>query len=123
MCLKMASGRITEGQQAFLPPWLVASSGSYVNYFEKDGKRISHIINPLEGAPVETDIVGTTVIDNSCMIADAWATACMVMEVGKALDIAQSEDFGLMIIREESGDSLEVISNNSFKKYLVNEDR
>ena len=101
----------------------VASSGSYVNYFEKDGKRISHIINPLEGAPVETDIVGTTVIDNSCMIADAWATACMVMEVGKALDIAQSEDFGLMIIREESGDSLEVISNNSFKKYLVNEDR
>ena len=101
----------------------VASSGSYVNYFEKDGKRISHVINPLKGAPVETDTVATTVIDKSCMTADAWATACMVLDVAKALDIARSENIGLMIIREESEDALEVISNNSFKKYLVNEDR
>jgi thiamine biosynthesis lipoprotein len=101
----------------------VASSGSYVNYFEKDGKKISHVINPLKGAPVETDTVATTVIGKSCMTADAWATACMVLDVAKALDIARSEDIGLMIIREESKDALEVISNNSFKKYLVNEDR
>ena len=101
----------------------VASSGSYVNYFEKDGKRISHVINPLKGAPVETDTVATTVIDKSCMTADAWATACMVLDVAKALDIARSENIGLMIIREESEDALEVISNNSFKKYLVNENR
>ena len=109
--------------KVYLDNEAVASSGSYVNYFEKDGKRISHVINPLKGAPVETDIVGTTVIDKSCMTADAWATACMVMDVAKALDIARSEDIGLMIIREESEDALEVISNNSFKKYLVNEDR
>ena len=109
--------------KVYLDNEAIASSGSYVNYFEKDGKRISHVINPLKGAPVETDIVGTTVIDKSCMTADAWATACMVMDVAKALDIARSEDIGLMIIREESEDALEVISNNSFKKYLVNEDR
>ena len=59
----------------------VASSGSYVNYFEKDGKRISHVINPLKGAPVETDTVATTVIGKSCMAADAWATACMVLSL------------------------------------------
>ena len=94
-----------------------------MNYFEKDGKKISHVINPLKGAPVETDTVATTVIGKSCMTADAWATACMVLDVAKALDIARSEDIGLMIIREESKDALEVISNNSFKKYLVNEDR
>ncbi|HBU38052.1 MAG TPA: thiamine biosynthesis protein ApbE [Planctomycetaceae bacterium] len=109
--------------KVYLDNEAVASSGSYVNYFEKDGKRISHVINPLKGAPVETDTIATTVIDESCMTADAWATACMVMDVQKALDIARSEDIGLMIIREESEDSLEVISNNSFKKYLVNEDR
>ena len=109
--------------KVYLDDGAVASSGSYVNYFEKDGKRISHVINPLKGAPVDTDIVGTTVIDESCMTADAWATACMVMGVKKALDIARTEDIGLMIIREEAEDSLEVISNNRFKKYLVNEDR
>jgi thiamine biosynthesis lipoprotein len=109
--------------KVYLDNEAVASSGSYVNYFEKDGKRISHVINPLKGAPVETDIVGTTVIDESCMTADAWATACMVLDVGQALEIARSEEIGLMIIREESKDSLEVISNNNFKKYLVNEDR
>ena len=57
------------------------------------------------------------------MAADAWATACMVLDAGQALEIARSEEIGLMIIREESKDSLEVISNNNFKKYLVNEDR
>lgn len=109
--------------KVYLDDGAVASSGSYVNYFEKDGKKISHVINPLKGAPVETDIVGTTVISESCMTADAWATACMVMGVQKALDMARSEGIGLMIIREESEESLEVISNNSFKKYLVNENR
>ena len=101
----------------------IASSGDYVNYFEKDGQRISHVINPLKGVPVETDIVATTVIGKSCMAADAWATACMVLDAGKALEIALSEEIGLMIIREDSKDSLEVLSNNNFKKYLVNEDR
>ena len=101
----------------------IASSGDYVNYFEKDGQRISHVINPLKGVPVETDIVATTVIGKSCMAADAWATACMVLDAEKALEIARSEEIGLMIIREDSKDSLEVLSNNNFKKYLVNEDK
>ena len=109
--------------KVYLDNEAVASSGSYVNYFEKDGKKISHVINALTGAPVETDTIATTVIGKSCMVADAWATACMVLDAGQALEFAWSEEIGLMIIREESKDSLEVISNNNFKKYLVNEDR
>ncbi len=109
--------------KAYLDDGAVASSGSYVNYFEKDGKRISHVINPLKGAPVETDIVGTTVIDASCMTADAWATAFMVLDVEKSLELSRSEDIGLMIIRKESKDSFEVISNAKFKMYEVSASR
>jgi thiamine biosynthesis lipoprotein ApbE len=53
------------------------------------------------------------------MVADAWATAFMVLDVEKSLEIADREALGLMIIRREATNDLEVISNNTFKKYLV----
>ena len=53
------------------------------------------------------------------MVADAWATAFMVLDVKESLEIADREAFGLMVIRRETTDALEVISNSTFKKYLV----
>ena len=97
----------------------IASSGDYVHFFKHEGRRFSHIINPDKGVPVQTDVVATTVIDASCMVADAWATAFMVLDVKESLEIADREAFGLMVIRRETTDALEVISNSTFKKYLV----
>ena len=97
----------------------IASSGDYVHFFKHEGRRFSHIINPEIGVPVETDVVATAVIDASCMVADAWATAFMVSDVQESLEIADREALGLMIIRRETTDVLEVISNSTFKKYLV----
>ena len=97
----------------------IASSGDYVHFFKHEGRRFSHIINPDKGVPVQTDVVATTVIDASCMVADAWATAFMVLDVQESLEIADREAFGLMVIRRETTDALEVISNSTFKKYLV----
>ncbi len=97
----------------------IASSGDYVHFFKHEGQRFSHIINPEKGVPVETDVVATAVIDGSCMVADAWATAFMVLDVKESFEIADREALGLMIIRRGATNSLEVISNSTFKEHLV----
>ncbi len=57
----------------------VATSGDYRNYFIKDGIRYSHTINPATGKPVRHNLATVTVLHESTMIADAYATALMVM--------------------------------------------
>ena len=57
----------------------VATSGDYRNYFEVDGKRYSHSIDPRTGYPVAHDLVSVTVVHPSAMMADAWATALTVL--------------------------------------------
>ena len=78
----------------------VATSGDYRNYFIKDGVRYSHTINPITGKPVRHNLAAVTVLHESTMMADAYATALMVM--GEKLGKAFSEHNKLrvnMIIR------------------------
>ncbi len=56
----------------------VATSGDYRNWFELDGVRYSHEIDPRTGRPVGPGLVQVTVLAPTCMEADAWATALMV---------------------------------------------
>ncbi len=62
----------------------IATSGSYRKYYEKDGKKYSHTIDPTTGFPVEHALLSATVISDSTSIADAYATALMVMGVEKS---------------------------------------
>ena len=57
----------------------VATSGNYRNYFEENGKRYAHIINPKSGRPEKSNLLSVTVIADQCVVADAYATAFMVM--------------------------------------------
>ncbi len=57
----------------------VATSGDYRNYFIKDGIRYSHTINPTTGKPIRHNLATVTVLHESTMMADAYATALMVM--------------------------------------------
>ena len=56
-----------------------ATSGDYRTYFEVDGIRYSHILDPRNGYPVSNGVVGVSIIADSCMFADGLATAIMVM--------------------------------------------
>ena len=58
----------------------VATSGDYRIYFEADGQRFSHIIDPETGKPISHKLVSVTVIHPSSMTADGLSTAMMVME-------------------------------------------
>ena len=72
---------------ASLKDQAMATSGNYRNYFEYDGVKYSHIIDPRNGKPTQSNIASVTVIAPNCMDADALATALNVMDVkeGKAL--------------------------------------
>lgn len=64
----------------------VATSGSYRKYYEKDGKKFSHTIDPKNGFPVQHNLLSATVVANDCGTADAMATAFMVLGVDKSLE-------------------------------------
>lgn len=62
----------------------VATSGSYRKYYEQDGQRFSHTIDPQTGRPVEHNLLSVSVFADDCMTADAYATAFMVMGLEQA---------------------------------------
>ena len=59
----------------------LATSGNYRKFYEKNGQRYSHTINPSTGYPVQHALLSATVIADDCMKADAYATTFMVMGV------------------------------------------
>jgi len=82
----------------------IATSGDYRNYFDKDGQRYSHEINPKTGQPVQHRLASVTVLDSSCMRADALATALMVLGPQKGYQLAERERLSvLFIIKGEDG--------------------
>jgi len=66
----------------------VATSGDYRNYFEHDGQRYSHTIDPRTGRPVTHSLAAVTVIDASAAFADAMATALLVLGPDDGPDLA-----------------------------------
>jgi thiamine biosynthesis lipoprotein len=82
----------------------MATSGDYFNYFEKDGIRYSHTIDPTTGKPIFHKLASVTVIHESCMTADAMATAINVLGPGKGYELAIKENLAIfMIIRGKDG--------------------
>jgi len=81
----------------------VATSGDYRNYFEEDGQRFSHTIDPVTGRPVKHNLASVTVLAPDNASADAWATAFMVMGVERSLEVAQAEGIKLLLIARENG--------------------
>ena len=76
----------------FLDNNAVATSGNYRNFIDNNGDAIGHTINPKTGYPIQTNVLLVTVISNSCMRADAWATALMTMDYLKGKKLVQSQD-------------------------------
>ena len=70
----------------------VATSGNYRNFIDNNGDFIGHTINPKTGYPIQTNVLSATVVSNSCMRADAWATALMTMNYLKGKQLVQNQD-------------------------------
>lgn len=101
----------------------VVTSGDYERYFEKDGKRYHHILNPYTGFPGNNEIKGVTLIAHSSFDADALSTTVFLLGVEKGMQLVESLD-GIeavaitrdrqVVISSGMGDAFS-ISNNNYK--------
>lgn len=82
----------------------LATSGDYRNYKERNGIRYSHTIDPRTLNPIAHNVASISVIANSVMEADAWATALNVLGEEEAFRLAEEHNLAIyMLLREEDG--------------------
>lgn len=81
----------------------VSTSGTYLNYFELDGRRYSHVLDPRKGWPVGHGLTSVTVIAPSAMQADAWATALLTLGEVQGLALAERERVAALFLSVRDG--------------------
>lgn len=80
----------------------VSTSGSYERFFEEDGKRYHHILDPETGFPVENGVVSVTVVSESGAMSDILSTACFVLGREKGMALAEKYDCGIVVITDDN---------------------
>ncbi|WP_312664697.1 FAD:protein FMN transferase ApbE, partial [Pantoea sp. CTOTU49201] len=98
----------------------ISTSGSYRNYYELDGKRISHVIDPGTGRPIEHKLVSATVIATTALEADGWDTGLMVMGSERAKALALKEHLAVYLISKQ-GDGFTHWMSPQFKTFLIDQ--
>lgn len=82
----------------------IATSGDYRNYFESEGKRYSHTINPITGRPITNRVASVSVITSSATYSDAMATAFMVLGVADGIELADKLKLKvLFLVKSDKG--------------------
>jgi FAD:protein FMN transferase len=96
----------------------VSTAGSYRNYYEQDGVRYSHIIDPATGRPVTHRLVSASVITKDALEADALDTALVVMGPEQAMAFAKAHQLAVyLIIKTDEGFKADY--SPQFAPYLV----
>ena len=95
----------------------IATSGDYRNFFEVEGIRYSHTIDPDTGSPVNHQLASVTVIAQTAAAADAWATALNVLGTCKGLALAEQLKLPAYFISNKNGDFVAQYSQ-AFSPYL-----
>ncbi|KLN67028.1 MULTISPECIES: FAD:protein FMN transferase [Vibrio] len=95
----------------------VATSGDYRIYFERDGVRYSHIINPQTGKPIRHKVVSVTVLDKSSMTADGLATGLMVLGEELGMQVANDNNIpAFMIVKTQDG--FKELASEAYKPFM-----
>jgi thiamine biosynthesis lipoprotein len=94
----------------------LATSGSYRKYQMKDGKKLSHVINPASGYPVGQQLLSVSVLADDCMTADAYATAFLVMGTEAAMQLAQKLALEIYCIYTDDEGKFQVKASSAFSQ-------
>lgn len=82
----------------------MATSGDYWNYFEENGIRYSHTIDPITGRPITHKLASVTIFDSTCLRADGLATGIFVMGPEKGYDFAVRMELPVyLIVKTDNG--------------------
>jgi thiamine biosynthesis lipoprotein len=81
----------------------IATSGDYRDYYEEDGVRYAHIVDPRSGLPLPMRGVSVTVLHARAALADAWATALTVLGPEEGLEVARREGLAAIFLRRVDG--------------------
>lgn len=96
----------------------VATSGDYRNFFEYQGRRFSHTIDPRTGRPVTHGVASVSVIAEDCMTADAWATAITVLGAEAGMEIAHQVGLAVRIVEREAEHRFRVTQSDTFPENI-----
>ncbi len=95
----------------------VATSGDYRNYFEVNGQRFSHTIDPRTGRPVTHQLASVSVFHPSNAWADAWATALLVVGEQEAMQLAVENNLKVLLLVRD-GEQWRSIASPEFGNYF-----
>jgi len=110
--------RYSGTQQTFpLKDQSLATSGSYLQYREIEGRRVSHLIDPRTGLPaqIEGKLVSVAVLAPNCARADAMATAMFVLGEQKGIELATRHSIAVLLLLR-TGDEIHEVSSNDWAK-------
>ncbi|NDL62651.1 FAD:protein FMN transferase ApbE [Acerihabitans arboris] len=99
----------------------ISTSGSYRNYYELQGKRVSHIIDPVTGRPIEHKLVSATVIATTALEADGWDTGLMVLGSEKAQALAEQQGLAVYLI-SKTATGFATWMSPQFKSYIISQE-
>ena len=94
----------------------VSTSGEYRDYYERDGRRYSHTIDPRTARPLDRAPGSVVVVAESTAMADGWATALNVLGPREGLALAAREHIPVLFI-ERDGDGWRSQSTPEFERY------
>jgi thiamine biosynthesis lipoprotein len=98
----------------------IATSGDYRNFFEMDGRRYSHVIDPRTGWPPDNGVASVTVVATDAMTADGLATGMMVMGSDSGMALAESEGIAVLFILRRD-DRFETRMSGALRELLNDE--
>lgn len=100
----------------------MATSGNYRRFYEENGVRYSHTIDPKTGYPVQHSLLSVSVLADDAATADAWATAFMVLGLEKSKELLKSQNsLEAYFIYSGQNSELQTYYTKGFQNVLVEE--
>jgi thiamine biosynthesis lipoprotein len=96
----------------------VATSGDYQNYFEENGVRYSHTLDPRTGFPIKHRLASVTVVHDSCTLADAMATALNVLGPESGFQVAKENQLAVLFITR-TDEGFETRMTKEFESFVL----
>lgn len=97
----------------------LATSGNYRKFYEKNGMKYSHTINPKTGYPVQHSLLSVSVVTDNCSYADAYATTFMVIGLEESKEfLNKNTGIEALLIYSDSTGELQTFITEGLSKFI-----